>query len=158
MQKRYQSGINGAEIRVFPGADIDSDNELLMMTTILKLRVQEKDQITRIKYDLEKLRDPHVLKDFQATIGGRIAPLLLLQEKSPNYLAMQFEKSVKEVASKHLGKKRNIKKPWIIANVLMKCDRRKELKKHRFNNEEAAQKYREVNNILNKEIGLAKES
>ena len=54
--------------------------------------------------------------------------------------------------------KRNIKKPWITANVLMKCDRRRELKKHCFNNEEAAQKYREVNNILNKETALAKES
>ena len=72
---------------------------------MLKLRIQEKDQITRITYDLEKLRDPQVLKDFQATIGGKIAPLLLLQEKSPNDLAMQFENSVQEVASKHLGKK-----------------------------------------------------
>ena len=69
-----------------------------MMTTKLKLRVQKKDQITRIKYDLEKLKDPQVLKDFQATIGGRFAPLLLLQEKSPDDLATQFEKSVQEAA------------------------------------------------------------
>ena len=158
IQKRYQSGINGTKTRVFPGADIDSDHELLMMTTKLKLRVQKKDQITRIKYYLEKLKDPKVLKDFQATIGGRFAPLLLLQEKSPDDLATQFEKSVQQAASKHLGKKRNVKKPWITADVLMKCDKRKELKKHRFINEEAAQKYREANNKLNKEIALAKES
>ncbi len=158
VQKRYQSSINGAKTRVFPGADIGSDHELLMMTMKLKLKAHKKEQFVRIKYDVDKLKDPQVLSDFQATIGGKFGPLLLMEDINSNNLTTKFEEVVTNAAVKHLGKKRKIKKPWINEEVLEKCDKRRELKQHRYDNDESAKKYREANVKVNKEIKLAKES
>ena len=38
--------------------------------------------IFRIKNDLEKLKDPRVAKAFQAKIGGKFAPLILLENEN----------------------------------------------------------------------------
>ena len=73
------------EHRSFPGADIGSDHDLLMMTFRLRLKKKKKKKSekknhkpkhTRLKFDLEKLKDPSVLETFQAMIGGRFAPSL----------------------------------------------------------------------------------
>ena len=75
MRKRFQSGVNIARTRRFPRADIGSDHDLLMMTFHLRLKRISKPKHTRLKFDLEKLKDPNVLETFQATIGGKFAPL-----------------------------------------------------------------------------------
>ena len=61
----------------FPGAGIQSDHNLLMMTFQLRLKRISQQQHTRLKFDLEKLKDPNdnVLETFQAMIGGKFAPL-----------------------------------------------------------------------------------
>ena len=46
----------------FPGADIGSDHDLLMMTFRLRLKKISKPKHTRLKFDLEKLKDPNVLE------------------------------------------------------------------------------------------------
>jgi len=158
VQKRYQSSINGAKTRVFPGADINSDHELLMMTLKLKLKAQKKRQSTRIRYDLDKLKNPQILEEFQVTIGGKFGPLLLHENDSVNNLTTKFEQVVTGAALEHLGKKKKVKKPWINEEILQKCDDRRTLKRQRFNDDESAKKYREVNNDLNKGIKLAKEA
>ena len=50
-----------------------------------------------------------------------------------------------ETASEVLGKHRQKKKPWVTAEVLDLCDKRRELIKKRFE-PEGSEKYREVNN------------
>ena len=75
MRKRFRSGLNVARTRSFPGADIGSDHDLLMMTLRLRLKRISKPKNTRLKFDLEKLKDPNVLEIFQAMIGGMFAPL-----------------------------------------------------------------------------------
>ena len=63
VRKRFRSGVNIARTRSFPGADIGSDHDLLMMTFCLRLRKEiSKPKRTRLKYDLEKLKDPNVWK------------------------------------------------------------------------------------------------
>ena len=49
---------------------------LLVHKDIVKsvIRIRKPTQ-PRIKFDLEKLNDPTVMSAFQATIGGRFAPL-----------------------------------------------------------------------------------
>ena len=64
--------------RSFPGADIGSDHELVLMSFRLRLKKIKKLGPTRIKFDLEKLRDPNVAEVFQAMVGGKFAPLTLL--------------------------------------------------------------------------------
>ena len=78
MRKRFQSGVNIARTRSFPGADIGSDHDLLMMTSHLRLKKMSKPKHTRLKFDLEKLKDPNMLETFQAMIGRRCAPLTIM--------------------------------------------------------------------------------
>ena len=51
---------------------------MLMMTFRFRLKKTSKPNHTRLKFDLEKLKDPNVLKSFQAMIGGRFAPLTIM--------------------------------------------------------------------------------
>ena len=57
----------------FPGADIGSDHDLVMMTFQVRLKMARKPNQPRLRVDLEKLRDPDVACTFQATIGGKFA-------------------------------------------------------------------------------------
>ena len=59
--------------------------------------------------------------------------------------------------SEILGKHRQKKKPWITAEVLDLCDKRRELRKKRFEPEES-EKYKEVNNDINTCMKKAKEN
>ena len=48
------------------------------MMTYLCLKSTSKPKHTRLKFDLEKLKDPNMLETFQAMIGGRVAPLTIM--------------------------------------------------------------------------------
>ena len=50
-----------------------------MMTFQVRLKKTRKPN--QIRFDLEKLRDPDVACTFQATIGGKFAPLIGLSEE-----------------------------------------------------------------------------
>ena len=74
--------MNIARTRSFPGADIGSDHDLLMMTFCLRLRKEiSKPKHTRLRFDLKKLKDPNVLETFQTTIGGKFAPLTIMNNE-----------------------------------------------------------------------------
>ena len=55
--------------------------------------------------------------------------------------------AVTETASEILGKHRQKKKPWITAEILDPCDKRRELRKKRFE-PEGSEKYKAVNNNI----------
>ena len=78
VRKRFRSGVNIARTRSFPGANIGSDHDLLMMTFHLRLKRISKPKHTIPTFDLEKLKDPNVLETFQAMIGGKFAPLTIM--------------------------------------------------------------------------------
>ena len=67
-----------------------------------------------------------------------------------------FNTAVTETASKILGKHRQKKKPWITAEILNLCDKRRELRKKRFE-PEGSEKYKEVNNNIKRCMKKAKE-
>ena len=81
VRKRFRSGVNIERARSFPGADIGSDHDWLMMTFRLHLKKISKPKHTRLKFDLEKLKDPNVVESFQAMIGGRFAPLTIMSNE-----------------------------------------------------------------------------
>ena len=60
VRKRFRSGVNIARTRSFPGADTGRDYDLLMMTVRLRLKRTSKPKHARLKFDLEKLKDPNV--------------------------------------------------------------------------------------------------
>ena len=81
VRKRFLSGVNIARTQSFLGADIGSDHDLLMMTLPLRLKKINKSKQTRLKFDLEKLKDLSVLESFQAMIGGRFALLAIMSNE-----------------------------------------------------------------------------
>lgn len=78
VQQKFKSSINKAKTRTFPGADIGSDHDMVLMTFKLKLSTKRKAKSTRIKFDLEKLKDPLIKETFQAQIGGKFAALNII--------------------------------------------------------------------------------
>ena len=66
--KRFKSGIFTNKTRTFPGADVGSDHDLVMMTMKTKLSKRKKQKNPRIKFNLEKLNDKSIAEEFQAKI------------------------------------------------------------------------------------------
>ena len=108
MRKRIQSGVNIARTRSFPGADIESDNNLLIVTFHLRLKRISKPKHRRLKFDLEKLKDPNALETFHAMIRGKFAPLTIMNNESTDLDLMitTFNTAVTETASDILGNHR----------------------------------------------------
>ena len=52
--------------RSYPGADIGSDHDLVMMTFRVCLKKARKPNQPKLRFDLEKLRDAEVASHFQA--------------------------------------------------------------------------------------------
>ena len=61
VRKRFQSGVNSASTQSFPGADTGSDHDLLMITFHFVWKESANHNTLRLKFDLEKLKDPNVL-------------------------------------------------------------------------------------------------
>ena len=159
MRKHFQSGVNIARTQSFPGADTGSDHDLLMMTFHLRLKRISKPKHTRLKSDLEKLKDPNVLETFQAMIGRRFAPLTIMSNEDTDIdsIITTFNTAVTETAGEVLGTHRGEKRPWITAEILDLCDKRRELKKKLFE-PEGSEKYKEVNNNIKRCMKKAKEN
>ena len=154
---RYRSGVNVSKTHSFPGADCGSDHDLVLLAFRLKLKKLKKAPYTRLKFDLEKLKDPKVAEDFQACIGGKFAPLLIYDnERTIEETVDIFENTVLEAATQTIGKKRNKKKPWITTDLLDLCDERRLLKKEK-DTEEGNRKYKEVHNKIKRGMKRAKE-
>ena len=119
--------MNIAKARSFPGADIGSDQELVMMTFRPRLQIMENQSNIRIRFSLEKLEDPNIAKKkkkkkkniyiyiYRATIGGKFAPLLVFEDQDTeiDVLINSFNTAVTETANNILGKHRPAKKPWV---------------------------------------------
>ena len=114
---------------------------------------------TRLKFDIEKLKDPNVLETIQAMIGGRFAPLTIMSNEDTdiNSMITTFNTAVTETVSEILGKQRQKKKPWVTAEILDMCDKRRELRKKRLE-PEVSEKYKEVNNTIKRYMKKAKEN
>ena len=90
-------------------------------------------------------------------IDGRFAPLTIMSDDVTDIDLMitTFNTAVTETASEILGKQK--KKPWITAEILNLCDKRRELRKKRFE-PEGSEKYKEVNNNIKRCMKKAKEN
>ena len=99
-----------------------------------------------------------MLDTFQAMIDGKFAPLPITNNGDTDIDSMitTFNTAVTETASETLGKHRQKKKPRITVEILDLCDKRKELRKKRFE-PEASEKYKEVNNKIKRCMKKAKQ-
>ena len=156
MKKRFRSGVNSHRTRSFPGADIGSDHDLVMMTSQVHRKRARKPNQLRLRFDLEKLKNPDVACTFQATIGGKLAPLTGLSDEDMDTMITTYNTAMTNAASEILGKERRRKKSWVTKDVLDLCDERRDLKKKRYE-AEGAKEYREANRRAQKTVKKAKE-
>ena len=106
-----------------------------MMTFHFRQKRISKQNHTRLKFDLEKLKALNMLETFQAMTSGKFAPLTIMNNEDTNLDSMltTFNTAVTETASEILGKPREKKKKtWITAEILDLCDSRRKLRKRRF--------------------------
>ena len=117
-----------------------------MMTFRVRLKKAKKPNQPRLRFDLEKLRDPDVACTFQATIDAKFATLTGLRDGDTDIDTMitAYNTPVTGAASEILGEERRRKKPWVSKDVLDHCDERRDLKKKRYE-AEGAKEYREAN-------------
>ena len=120
IRKHFRSEVNIARTRSFPGADIGSDHDL-QMTFHLRLKRISKPKHSRLKFDLEKPKDPNVLETFQAMIGGKFAPLTIMDNEDTDLDSMitTFNTAVTETASEILGKHCQKKNPGSLQKSLI---------------------------------------
>ena len=134
VKKLFKTSVNIAKTRSFPGADIGSDHELVIMTFKLHLKRAKKQCNTRIRFDLEKLKDPEVAEIFKAKIGGKFAALSILDsDMDMDMLTDTFNTAVTDTANEILGKYRPVKKPWVTTDILDLCAKRRKLKSKKNN-------------------------
>ena len=117
-----------------------------MMTSQIRLKKARKPNQPRLRLDPEKLGDPDVACTFQATIGGKFAPLIGLRDEDMgiNTMIITYSTAVTDAASEIFGKERRRKKPWVTRDVLDLCDERRNLEK-KWYEREGAKEYREAN-------------
>ena len=146
VRKRLRSGVTIARTRSFPGPDIESNNDFLMMTFHLRLK-------------REKLKDPNVFETLQTMIGGRFAPLAVMSNEDVDIdlMTTTFNTAVTETASEIFGKHCQTKITWVTAESFDLCDKRGKLKKKRFE-PEGSEKYREGNNNIKRCMIKAKDN
>ena len=128
------------------------------MTFRVRLKKARKSNQPRLRFDLEKLRHPDVACTFQATLGGKFAPLIALSDENMDIdtLITINNTAVTDAASEILGNERRRKKTWVTKDVLDFCDERRDLKKKRYE-AEGAKEYREANWRIQKAVKKAKE-
>ena len=132
---------------------------MVMMTFQTRLKNSRKPTQPRIRFDLEKLNDPTVMSAFQATVGGRFAPLARLVDEVANLdsMVIHFNKAVTDTAAELLGKQRRERKPWVTTEMLDLCDQRRDLKKKR-GEPEGAKDFREIKRKIRTYMKMAKET
>ena len=162
VKKRFRSGIKTARTRTFPGVDVGSDHDMMMMTFQTRLKNSRKPTQPRIRFDREKLNDPTVMSAFQATIGGRFAPLATLVDEDADLdsIVTHFNKAVTDTAAEFLGKQRQkrskkISNDQVTPEILDLCDQRRDLMKKR-GEPEGAKDYREIKRKIGAVTKMAK--
>ena len=137
-----------------------SDHELVMVTFKLHLERAKKQCNTRIRFDLEKLKDPEVAEIFQVIIGGKFAALSILDsDMDMDMLTDTFNTAVTDTANEILGRYRPVKKPWVTTDILDPCAERRKLKNKNNNKDrDGMAQYRAVNQQVKKGMNKEKEN
>ena len=130
----------------------------MMKTFRVRLKKVRKPNQTRLRFDLEKVRDPDVACTFQATGGGKFAPPTGLSDGDMDIDTMitTYNTALTDAASEIPGKKRRRKKPWVTKDVLGLCYEKRDSKKKRYE-AEGATEYREANRRIQKAVKKANE-
>ena len=103
--KRFQSKLNEANTRYFPGAHIGSDHDLVPTTIQSNLQTKCFTKSPHIRFDPEKLKTPKIAVVFPAEIGGKFAAVCIL-DSDVDTLANSLKEVLLPAAEEALGNRR----------------------------------------------------
>lgn len=135
----------------YPGADVDSDHNLVAMRMAVKLKKIKKMQTWR-KWDKEVLKGKEKL--FKDAIEYKVVDRTG-QTVEERWIALK--QAVIDSAQEVIGytKKKAIKKPWITAEMIDRMEKRRKWKNN--NTDTGKAMYRKMNNALRRETDQARE-
>ena len=99
--------------RGFPGEDIGSDHDLVMMTFLVRLKKAGKPTQPSLRFDLKNLRDLNVACTFQAITRTNFSPLIGLKDDDMDTDTMitTYNTARTDTVSEMLGKESRRKRP-----------------------------------------------
>ena len=130
IRDRWISAVDNT--RSLQSVDIGSDQSLILAKIRVKIKVEEG--LRRKKWNITKLDDPSIAKDFQLKLQNRfqlIEDEVHVDTNDPiaDSLLEQTTTIIKEAADEVLGIHRPKKKPWISDATLALTDERRKARK-----------------------------
>jgi hypothetical protein len=142
------------DVQTLPGADIDSDHNLLVAKICTRLKKNIRFQKRRPQWDLEKLYTQKLT--VQDTLEGKLRAI----ECDSRNVEVQWnniKECVLDTLSDLVGKVvKRARKPWITQEIMSKIDSRRRWKN--INTEEGRKNYRRLRNELKRATDNAKRS
>ena len=150
VRQRYQNSVKNA--CSYPGADADSDHNLVVMRVVVKLKKMQR--TTRIrKWDVAQLKtkEQALTKEIEDKIGD-------MRGQSVEDRWTKLKNVVTDSAKSVIGytNRKPARKPWVSKEMLDKMAERRKWKN--VKSEEGKRKYRQLNNELRRETDRARES
>lgn len=153
IRERFRNNIKQA--RSFPGADIDSDHNPVLVKCALKLKNIQKNKPTP-KIDVSSLRDA-ILNEYNVLFKNKFSALAVELDIQQNSITKNVEKywanfkeSINHANTLLPKKKLKAKKSWMNAEILELMEKRKKAKIDQV-------KYKELNTLVKASCNAAKE-
>ncbi|CAI6352699.1 unnamed protein product [Macrosiphum euphorbiae] len=155
VRNRYKNQVK--KCKTYPGADINSDHNLVLMETNLSLKRKKPNECTKRKWCMDKLKNEEIRSDFNEELNN------LLQEANSNKNQdndkVEWEKlrdTMTKAAEKHLKFTKEMPtKPWINNEIIDLIEKRRKYKN--AVSEEGIAEYKNYRNLVNREAKKAKE-
>jgi len=114
------------DVQTFRGADVGSDNNLVIAR--IDLRLKKTKTVTSVRpFTTEKLKDPDVANSFRMDGSNRFAPLQHATDFTEQWKL--FQDSIKDSATNTIGRRCGSQKEcWITDNSWLLIDKRKSVK------------------------------
>ncbi|XP_055997977.1 uncharacterized protein LOC130047325 [Ostrea edulis] len=118
------------DVKVYRGADVNSDHYLLKATIKLKLRRDHQQQGMKRKFDIDKLKIPNINKAFNLELKNRFKALENNPDDQDNIQGKwdTIKETYVETAAKTLGYRTKKNKEWLTSDTWERISERKKLK------------------------------
>jgi hypothetical protein len=152
VRQRYRNSVKNC--KTYPGADADTDHNLVMMKMAIKLKKLHKRQQKK-RWALDALTTKQ--KEFRMAVEKEIQEQDKNKEQNVEEDWKDFKTAIIAGAEATIGyrKGKKAKKPWITDQMIEKMDERRKWKS--VNTEAGKQKYKQLNNELRRETDKARE-
>ena len=154
IRQRYRNAVKNS--KVYPGADADTDHNLVAMELAIRFKFLKKHKRKK-KWNVEKLKGEQK-EVYAEKVNEQIQSNRNIYEgeMTSNERWVKLSKAIKNSAHENIGyQKQEPKKPWVTTDMIEKMDERRKWKNS--NTEAGRRNYRRLNNELRRETDRAKE-